>query len=359
MKKIYLQRIIQHNKICYLGKINARDLVKIATKIEMGEVQDAQRPLNKKRVKDIAKYVAEKDGILPNTLTLATRDKKFVVREFEDTFFIQFPTTEKEFHEYENTIDVMDGQHRLYSFAEDFCGIAKDEDYEIGFTLYIQPSLDDRRRIFVSCNEKQEKVSGNLLMWFRERLGMLGDEDKEFYSLVQKLNNDTPLKGRIIMSAEKIKNGIKAKELIAILKKPKFKDMSVCGRMLTNDEKFDVIRKYLMAWENVVGFSFQSPRKEDGAAVKIAGIRYMLSLLPYIWERTMQARTADKDFESFFIKTLGDLITACAVEREKFFTCEDNKMYFRDRTATEEFVNQSIRNLQKFSTENFDPFRRL
>ena len=50
MKRIYLQKITQHGEICYIGKIDPRELVKVCTKVEMSEVQDAQRPLNKKRV---------------------------------------------------------------------------------------------------------------------------------------------------------------------------------------------------------------------------------------------------------------------------------------------------------------------
>ena len=48
MRKIFLQKITQHENICYIGKIDPRQLAKVAVKIEMGEVQDAQRPLSKK-----------------------------------------------------------------------------------------------------------------------------------------------------------------------------------------------------------------------------------------------------------------------------------------------------------------------
>ena len=61
MKRIYLQKITQHGEICYIGKIDPRELVKVCTKVEMSEVQDAQRPLNKKRVQEISKYVSEEN----------------------------------------------------------------------------------------------------------------------------------------------------------------------------------------------------------------------------------------------------------------------------------------------------------
>lgn len=360
MKKIYLQKMVQHGTICYLGKADPRDLVRVAKKIEMGTTQDAQRPLNKKRVKEIAKYIADPQGILPTTLTLATRDSSnFEVKpcaELKGTYFIEFPSTEEEFRKYVDTIDVMDGQHRLYSFSDDLRDIQDDIEYEMGFTLYMRPDLQTRRWIFTTCNDKQEKVSGNLLMWFREQLGLLEPEEKAFYSLIQKLNNDAPLKGHIIMSAEKIKNGVKAKEIIAVFKQAKINDMLVGGRPLTVDEKFDIIRKYLFAWEKVVGFSFQTSGKEAGAAIKIAGLRYMFFLLPTIWDRAVSARIKSKDFESFFMDTLKKLISSFGVERANFFTCDRHKMHFRERSATQLFAKQGIGNIQRVETENFDPF---
>ena len=50
MKKLFLQEIKQHSITCYIGKIDPRALVRVATNVEMSAVQDAQRPLNEKRV---------------------------------------------------------------------------------------------------------------------------------------------------------------------------------------------------------------------------------------------------------------------------------------------------------------------
>ena len=82
MKRIYLLKINQHGETCYIGKMDPRELVRVAAKVEMGETQDAQRPLNKKRVQDISKYVAD-EGILPNTLTIATKDNSFEIKQLD------------------------------------------------------------------------------------------------------------------------------------------------------------------------------------------------------------------------------------------------------------------------------------
>ena len=355
MKKIYLQKVEQHDTICFIGKIDPRDLVRVAAKVEMSAVQDAQRPLNEKRVKDIAKYV-EEGGILPNTLTLASKDTSFDVKPLPDSpfFYIDFPESDEEFENFKEKIDVMDGQHRLYSFLNDMCILHQDEKFEIGFTLYIRPTLTARRQIFVSCNEKQEKVSGNLLMWFRAQLNMLSDEEKNFYNVVQKLSEEYPLKGHVKMNAEKIKNGVNAKEIMAAMKQAKIQDLEVNGRPLSDDEKVSLINLYLVAWEKFACFEFAlSKPREAGAAVKMAGLKFMILLLPKIWERALSSQR--KIDEDFIKDILSQIATSLGVDRESFFTSEVTKMNFRDRTAVDAFANQCNNIITNLVAQGFNP----
>ena len=357
MKKLLLLKIDQHGESCYFGTADPRQLVKLATHVEMSETQDAQRPLSEKRVKDIASYVDSKNGILPNTLTLATRDNKITVNPYpnvEGLFYMEFPETTEEFNQYKNAIDVMDGQHRLYSFLDSIRTISDDIKFEIGFTLYIQPTLFQRRQIFVSCNEKQEKVSGNLLMWFREKLHMLSDNEKIYYNLIAELNNNYPLKNRIIMGAERIPRGFKADQVMDALKNAHIQDIGIGNKALNEEQRVKVICTYLTAWENVVGFKFStSTPKEAGVAVKIAGLRYMLLLLQCIWERAMNLK---KQFNVAFIEdTLKKMIAFYGVEREMFFTDSERKLYFRDRTNITHIANESANIIRSLGAEDFNP----
>lgn len=357
MKRVYLQKITQYGTVSYIGKIDPRVLIRVAKKVEMSATQDAQRPLNEKRVKSIAKYVSEESGILPNTLTLATSDSRFSIKKCEDIhdmYYMDFPSESDEFNAYVESIDVMDGQHRLYSFASDIRLLSEDTDYEIGFTIYEKPTLSEKRKIFISCNEKQEKVSGNLLMWFRAQLNMLTTDEKEFYNLVSMLSKEYPLKGHIIMSAEKIKNGVKSKEVIAAIKQAGIQDLMAGSNYLTDDDKVKVICTYLSAWEKVVDFSFtQSNAKTAGAAIKMAGLKYMLLLLPAFWERAIASKSK---FNSAYIEeTLKKFISSLGVEREQFFVGEEHKMCFRDRTAVDLFAKQSVAKIKSLDTDDFNP----
>ena len=322
----------------------------------MSEVQDAQRPLNKKRVQDISKYVANEEGILPNTLTLATNDNSLEIKydEVSKFHFIDFPSEQTEYEKYKNKIDVMDGQHRLYSFQEELCKLDKDIPYEIGFTLYDKPTLSQRRKIFISCNEKQEKVSGNLLMWFRIQLDMVSDDERNFYSIVQKLSEEYPLKGHVIMSAENIKNGVKAKEIMAAMKQAKIDMIMVNGQPLTEENKVKIIRTYLCAWEKFADFKFATSKLKDaGAAIKMAGLKFMILLLPTLWNRAI---ITNRYFtEDFVIELLNQLATHLGVVRNQFFTCENHKPYFRERTAIDKFALQCENILLKEENNNFNP----
>lgn len=357
MKKVVLQKMIQHGNECYIGKIDPRKLVAIATKIEMGEIQDAQRPLNEKRVKEIAKYVSDENGILPSTLTIASKDDRIKIikdNEIDDLYYFMMPETEAEMAKFLNCVDVMDGQHRLYSFLPDKRIISDTERYEIGFTIYDKPSLVQKRQIFISCNEKQEKVSSNLLLWFKQQLNMLTDDEKRYYTLVSTLNNEEPLKGHIIMSAEKIKNGVKAKEVSQDLKTAKIITLSSNGTPLTDDKLIKVIKTYLFAWQNVCGFDFTtSSTKEAGVAVKMAGLKYMIYILPAVWDYSIASH--EKFNQEFVEKTLKRMISAWNVEYEKFFVDKELNKFFRDRTMIIEFSNKSTDIIKKLGAEDFDP----
>lgn len=356
MKRLLLLKIVQYGTVSYVGAADPRDLVKTATEVKMGETQDAQRPLSEKRVKEIANYVAT-SGILPNTLTIATKDNRLSVKPYpgiDGLFYMDFPESDEEFARFKDAADVMDGQHRLYSFLPNIRNISDDSSYAIGFTIYVKPTLNEKRQIFVSCNEKQEKVSGNLLMWFREKLHLLSENEKNYYNLISSLNSNYPLQNRIIMSAEKITRGFKADQMMDALKAAHIQDLAIGDVPLTEEQKVKVICTYLSAWENVCDFKFStSTPKTAGAAIKMAGLRFMLLLLQPTWERAINLR---KQFDSSFVEdTLKQLIATYGVERELFFTNDEHKMWFRDRTAIIYAANIAANKIRALGSDNFNP----
>lgn len=330
MKKIYLEEVHQHDKVFYSGKIDPRILIHLADDIKVGEIQDAQRPLEKKHLQEIAEYVGGEDkGVLPGSVMLSTkfnssgqiirvhREKITIISEDGTTEsqirnYIFVPTTPSEIEQYKGVINIIDGQHRVFSFRDDVCSpdLKDTTVYEITFSLFETPKKRDRQMLFMVTNEKQKSVNPNLLLWLRLQLDLLSDKEETYYPIVSDLNNEncSPLKGRIIMNAEKISKGYKAKELIKILDKT-FPESMLIGQVAANaQQKFDALCRYLQGWENFYGLSFQHPQKDT--MTKISGLRYILWLFPLFWEISISERKPLND--DFIGKVISDLQSSTA-----------------------------------------------
>lgn len=309
MKKIYLLEVTQHKMKRYVGSATAKDLVRLATKLELQSEQDAQRPIDPKRLEEISSFVLS-DGTLSTSIVIGTRDDRMSIKsaqkkDIPTLFYMEFPETEDEFKKFEDAFDIMDGQHRLFSFLPSYMKLADDETFDITFEMYIKPTMREKRIIFKNTNEKQEKVASNLLMWFREKLNMLTGKEQTYHPVVALLNSETcsPLKGRIIMGAERITGGFKAQQVITILDKSDIQNIG--SNRLTDDKMLTLISEYLCGWEDVVGTKIADRDQEYGPFNKIAGLRFMILMLPSFYEQAVVDRTSlDKKYVTQKIQTL-------------------------------------------------------
>lgn len=356
MKKIYLDKVSQKGTVFYIGKVDPRILVRLTDNIQVGETQDAQRPLEKKHLQEISKYVGEDDGILPSSILIATKQMNKNGKKIEilhemitiqdsdgnsgvvDRSFMLVPENDAEFSQYEGTIDTIDGQHRLFSFRLDFVSplLKDDEPYEMTFALFETPSINLRRQLFITTNEKQKAVSPNLILWLRESLGLIDQKEKKYLDLVKKLNEEeySPLKGRIIMSAEKITKGYKAKEVVKILKKALPESNQLLEEAMPDtDLKAQVISNYLRGWESYYGLSFQRPKNDT--MTKISGLRYILWWFPTFCEEAIEQ---DKKINDSFVKGMIEEIED-SISPNSIFDISSN---FRGEGATDRAVKDHI-----------------
>ncbi len=376
MIRVDLEKIIQRNDEFFVGKADPRILVQLADDIQVGEVQDAQRPLEKKHLEEIAKYVGEESGILPQSVLISTKQEnqyhnqiKVETEEVDVTYpdgetkkekryFAMIPDTPQELAKYRGTIDIIDGQHRLFSFSDAFRSIEmKDSDeFEMAFCLFVTPSIRERQQLFMVTNEKQKAVNGNLLLWLREKLGLLEDNEKRFYPIVNSLNSEefSPLKGRIIQSAEKISKGYKAKEMIKILGKTFPENNVIISQSLpTDDKKVSALCKYIKGWEKYYDLSFQRPDKDT--MTKISGLRYIMWWFPTFWETAINER---KQFDDSYIGSIIEEIQDSLHSDYKIFDISAN---FRGEGATDKAVKDHINiwkayhSLNQNTEQPFDP----
>ncbi|MBR2603912.1 MAG: DGQHR domain-containing protein [Bacilli bacterium] len=365
MKKIYLLEVKQNKETSYLGSASARDLVKMATKAEFDEVQDAQRPVNPKRLDSIAEFVSN-GGTLSTSIVIGTCDdnrlypKKVEDSEIDNLYYTEFPETKEEFEKYKNCFDIMDGQHRLFSFLEEKIKIDDSVDYDLAFNMYVTPSLRTRRLIFKNTNEEQKQVESNLLLWFRKQLNMLSDKEKTYHEVVELLNteNSSPLKGRIIMGGEKIVGGFKAEQIINILAKSKIKFLG--GNELSDEITFKLLSEYLCGWEDAVGIKITDRDKNYAPFSKIAGFRFMILMLPTLYDKAVSERELfNRKYVSSTIKRVTG--TECYIPSD-LFNPDGNYIKslglnpFGGETPTTVLAEDWCNKIKNESLDDFNPF---
>lgn len=294
MRRIRLTPITQKNKHFYSFVADPRIITEMIPQYKEKEVQDLQRPWIKKRVEEIADYVDGRvpvsdeykaTGMIPNAPILNIKDNRLAIVEKDGEYYFDLPETDEEFEEYRNSIDVIDGQHRIRAFGKEFRRPTfMDEDpYEMVFTIYDKASTNDKREVFMITNEKQKKVETNLLRSIQKDLNLLG-EGEVVYDFVTLLNDEdfSSLKGRIAIGAEKITKGYQETQVSKILDKSgTYKRLEIAADG-AQDTMAKALSNYLKAWEHEYKVSFQDPKKDT--LTKISGLRYIMWLFPTVYD---------------------------------------------------------------------------
>ena len=371
MKKIYLSKVQQFSEVSYTGSVDPRKLVRLVDQsIEVGQVQDDQRPLDKRHILDIAEHVGVSRGVLPTSIIVGTKDKTKLTVETEESvskgmlYYMMFPDTEEELKKYANTIDISDGQHRVFAFSDVYRSQdLKDSDiYEVPVTFYITPQLSTRQNLFYTTNAKQKSVSANLLLWLRDQLNLLSNEEKNYLPLIRKLNSEnmSPLKNRVIISAERISKGYKAKELVKIFNKAKLTEISTITAQNIDDNKLArIISDYLSGWERKYQLDFQHPGQET--MTKISGLRYIFLLLPTFIEISINNRRKfDADFVGEIIAELEFAKDISSEDGINLFTDPKSNLSFRGEGATVKMAEDDSKKLKAYiankKSSGFNPF---
>lgn len=339
MKRYDLVKVRQKDKEFFVLVADPRVIVKLLMNYKSGEEQETQRPWEEKRVREIAKYVSGKFkdddnkkaiGLIPNAPILNIKEK-IDVQEDEQGTYIMLPASADELERYSNSIEAIDGQHRIRAFMEEYVDpdFYPNTTYEMIFSVFSHLSKKDKKELFMITNEKQVKVPSNLLRMFKRELDLLkGDE--VIYDLVLKLNNEdySPLKGRIMIGSKKISKGYQEIQVSKIINKSdSYKKLTT---WFDNDiEKIaKVISNYIRAWEQIYSVLYQDPGKET--ITKISGLRYIMYLLPTVID-ILAKRGEPATIANF--KKIVELLPN-AIDIEDVFTDEMSSLSFRGEGAT-------------------------
>lgn len=357
-KDVY--ELVQHESKMYLLIDDPRKLIEYVKVPKPGEVQEAQRPWDDKRVKEIAKYVAGKlnisfgvkkfaIGLLPNTPVLILTEKELLKTDDQGHFYIEFPEDSSQ-----KIFNILDGQHRLFSFLPEYIDpdFKSDSKYQMSFMVFSDLTTEQILELFTLINDTQKRVETNVLVFFRKFLGLLAKIDEDIFKIVEQLNkeNISLLKGRIIISGEKVKNGLKMVQVSKIIKKSGAYD-NLLTIADTADIRLKILCNYLSAWNNVYDNKLKDTKH---TLSKISGLRYIMQFFPAF---------VDILYKKKVLATIPEIEKIVQVHKtltngDELFT-GSNGLMFNSESSTVSLANNLIPDLKRHciqESESFNPF---
>lgn len=268
-----------------------KQLVKISD-VSTGD-KNFQRPFDPKRVEEIKNYILGKDklykkgkdvyakGFIPNAIVV-NLPTKYRVETKNDKTYINFPD-KKDIPKYSETIEIIDGQHRLLAFDDDCKRQLQREQYEMCFVALINLSESEKKEIFMVLNERQKTVDKNILLRHKKLLKLLLDEEETRYDVITRLNSeaDSPFYEKIIMAGEKKTYGLKAVQIDGALSTSKALDKLINSKGQMSETSYQIFKNYFLAWKcNFPKAWFKS----NNTLTKMAGFRFMSYLFPFVHE---------------------------------------------------------------------------
>ncbi len=164
----------------YLFKIKASDLLKLTVfEPRTSENKTAlQRILDKKRLKEIALYLLNRDAAIPNNIIVnfdnSVRFEKAEVNGI-DCGYLEIPDKKCAY--------ILDGQHRLMAFK-----YSENLDFELPAVGFLDLDLKTAAHLFTIINTTQKPLSKSLLLDIRHYIGDTKQAEKTATETVLKLS---------------------------------------------------------------------------------------------------------------------------------------------------------------------------
>ena len=193
------------------------------------QLEGTQRIVQEKRLNEIANYISRVDAAFPNSIIIAAnydldtgldqgeiediasedngqdaihQSKAWMAEELEDGHYkLIIPTSEK-------LAAVIDGQHRLFSFAK--VGMQVIQSMDLLCSVFVDLPKSLQAQIFATINSTQKRVDRSLTY---ELFGYnVSDEEEEYWTpdklavfFTRKLGTDeeSPLRGRIMVAPKR------------------------------------------------------------------------------------------------------------------------------------------------------------
>jgi len=169
------------------------------------------------RLREIGEYLAdEESGLLPNNIILNLKSSVTIAHDSDQRMAtITFPSDEGEY------AFVVDGQHRLFSFRDDYRKLSAAETVELPIVAFYDASEEVVGATFVSININQKPVNRDLLTEMWVILGLLdNDVDKVASDLIHALDDEPTcfIYTRILRYPKEKNKWVKTNQLLPVVK---------------------------------------------------------------------------------------------------------------------------------------------
>lgn len=205
--KIDAFKVTQQIGDFFIAKITAEKLVgisysdvrQLSEEREVETYLGIQRPLNKKRAREIKEYVKNIDATFPTSIILSISQE--LVHWDDNILTIEFGD--------DSPAKVLDGQHRIAGFMDLDTGLPVEElcnfdrggkvlPFELLITVFVGLDMAEEANIFATVNLKQTKVSKSLV-YDLEAYSSSRSPQKTAHEIVMALDrhNKSPFYGRV------------------------------------------------------------------------------------------------------------------------------------------------------------------
>lgn len=283
MKRVRALAFKQKTTSLYCFTMNAMELeplcyVEPATR---DNTKGLQRVTEPSRLREIADYLNSGErAILPNNIILNLKPEVAVEENEDGTVTLVFPDDEGDFG------FVVDGQHRLFSFSDEYREMSSTASFELPVVALHNATEEMVGQTFVEINVNQKPVNKDLLTQMKAILGLLDtDYENTAIDLIHGLDDDnqSPLHNRILRFPKEKNKWIKVNQIFPIV--VGFLLPGGCLHSKTNAERKRILIAYLQAVRSSFPDAWADSTADAYSLLQTAGLQIMLSILPDAMQR--------------------------------------------------------------------------
>ena len=319
-----------------------------------------QRPFDPKRVEEIKTYILGRDklykkgkdvyakGFIPNAIVVNLPSTYRVDTEGSKAY-IHFPEGD-DINRYRETIEIIDGQHRLLAFDDECKELLHNDKYHMCFVALINLSDSEKKEIFMVLNERQKTVDKNILLRHKKLLNLLLDEEETRYDVITRLNSevDSPFYGKFIMAGEKKVYGLKAVQIDSVLDSSKALEKLIDSKGQISEKSYKIFKNYFLSWKANFPVAWF---KANNTLTKMAGFRFMSYLFPFVYD----ILKSGKDFQVREFSKIVSKIKSDEKFNEEFNIKKADKFqHFQEQRGINSYATQLGKELREHFQDKED-----